>query len=89
MFRPVKNQDLSRRAFGGNQVGVLRHVSRLVDFSGVNYLLDDLDFRRRGDGMATHFASFFVPIDGGIAFWKVNCRDLKIIRGLVRGVGAE
>ena len=72
VFRPVKNQYLSRRAFGGNQVGVLRHISRLVDFSRVNYLLNNLDFRRRGDGVATHFSSFVVPVEGSIAFGEVD-----------------
>jgi len=89
VFRPVKDQNLSRRAFGGNQIGILGHIPRLVDFSRVNYLLDDLDFGRRGDSVATHLSPFFVPLEVNIAFWEVNRCDLKIIRGLGRGVSAE
>ena len=89
MLRPVKDQYLSRRTLGGNQIGVLGHVPRLVDFSGVNYLLDGLDFGRSGDGMATHFSPFVVPIEVGIAFGEVDCCDLKVIWGLVGGVGTE
>ena len=89
MFRPIKDQYLSRRAFGGNQIRVLRHVSCLVDLSGVNYLLDDLNFWRRGDGVATHFSPFFVPIEVGIAFRKIDCCDLEVIWGLVGGVSTK
>ena len=89
MFRPVEDQYLSRRAFGGNQIGVLGHVPRLVDFSGVDYLLDDLDFGRRGDCMATHLSPFVVPIEVDVAFREVDCCDLKIIRGLGRGVSTK
>ena len=76
VFRPVKDQYLSRRAFGGNQIGVLRHVPRLVDFSGVNYLLDYLNFGSRGDGVTTHFSSFLVSFELNIAFGKVDGCDL-------------
>ena len=79
MFRPVKNQYLSRRTFGSDQVGILGHVPRLVDLSRVDYLLDDLNFRRRGDGVATHFSSLIVPIQVDITFREVDCRDLKMI----------
>ena len=89
MFRSVKDQNLSRRAFCSNQIGILGHIPRLVDFSRVNYLLDDLDFRCRGDGVATHLSPFFVPLEVNIAFGKVDCCDLEIIRGLGRGVSAE
>jgi hypothetical protein len=89
VLRPVKDQHLSRRALGGNQVGVLGHVPRLVDFSGVNYFLDDLDFGCRGDRVTTQFSPFVVPIEVDIAFGEVDCCNLKIIRGLVGGVSAE
>jgi len=76
VFRPVKDQNISRSAFGGNQIGILGHIPRLVDFSRVNYLLDDLDFGRRGDGVATHLSPFFVPFELDIAFGEVDCCDL-------------
>ena len=89
MFGSVEDQNFSGRAFGGNQIGVLRHVPRLVDFSGVDYLLDDLNFGCRGDSMPTHFSSFFVPIEVGITLRQMDRCDLKMILGLAGGVGAE
>jgi len=89
MFRPVKDQNLPRCAFGGNQIGVLRHIPRLVDFSGVNNLLDDLNLGRRGDSVTTHFPPFLVPFKVDIAFREVDCCDLKIILGLVGGVSTK
>ena len=83
MFRPVEDQYLSGRAFGGNQIGVLRHVPSLVDFARVSYLLNDLYFRCRGDGVTTHFSPFIVPFEGDIALGEMDGRDLKVIRGLV------
>lgn len=82
VFRPIEDQYLPRRTFGGNQIGVLGHVSRLVDFSGVNYLLDDLNLGGGRDGVATHLSPFFVPVEGDIALREVECCDLKIILGL-------
>ena len=89
MFCPVEDQYLSGRAFGGNQIRVLGHVSRLVDFSRVDDLLDDLNLRRRGDSVTTHFPPLLVPLELDIALREVNCCDLKVILGLVRGVSAE
>lgn len=89
MFGPVKDQNLSGCAFGGNQIGVLRHVPRLVDFPRVNYLLDDLNFGRGWDGMATHLSSFFIPFELPVTLRQVDSGDLKIIRGLIGGVGTE
>ena len=89
MFGPIKDQNFSRSAFGGNQIRVLRHVPRLVDFSGVNYLLDDLNFWCRGDGVAANFSSFVVPIEVDITLRQVDRCNLKMILGLVGGVGAK
>jgi hypothetical protein len=89
VFGPVIDQNLSRRAFGGNQIGVLRHIPRLVDFSGVNYLLDDLDFGCRRDGVATHFSSFVVPIEVRITLGQMDRCNLEMILGLTGGVGAK
>ena len=83
MFRPVEYQYLSRRAFGGNQIGVLGHVSSFVDLPWVNYLLNDLNLRCRGDGVTTHFSPFFVPLEADIAFGEVDGCDLEMILGLV------
>lgn len=83
VLRSVENQYFSRRAFGGNQVRVLRHVSCLVDFSRVNYLLSNLNLGRRRDRVTTHFPPFFVPFEWYIAFRKVERCDLKIILGLI------
>ena len=89
MFRPVKDQNLSRRALGGDQIGVLRHIPRLVDFARVNYLLDDLNLGRRGDCVTTHFSPFLVPFEVDITFREVDSRDLKIILGLGGGVSTK
>lgn len=89
MFRPVEDQNFSRRAFGGNQIGVLGHVSSLVYFSRVNYLLNDLNLGCRRDGVTTHFPPFVVPLETDIAFGEVDSCDLKMILGLARGVSAE
>jgi len=89
VFGPVKDQNFSRRAFGGNQIRVLRHIPRLVDFSGVNYLLDDLNFGCRGDSVATHFSSFLVPIEVDITLRQMDRCNLEVILGLAGGVGAE
>lgn len=89
MFGPVKDQNLSGRTFGGNQIGVLRHIPRLVDFSRVDYLLGDLDFGCSRDGVATHFSSFFVPFEVNITLRQMDRCDLKIVWGLVGGMSAE
>lgn len=89
VFGPVKNQNLSRCAFGGNQIGVLRHVPRLVDFPGMDYLLDDLNFGCGWNGVATHLPSFFIPFELPVALRELDGSDLKVIRGLIGGVGAE
>ena len=39
--------------------------------------------------MATHFSSFFVPIEVGITLRQMDRCDLKMILGLAGGVGAE
>ena len=83
MFRSVEDQYLSRRAFRGNQIRVLGHVSSLVDFSRVNYLLNNLNFGRGGDGVTTHFSPLVVSFKVDIAFGEVNGCDLKMILGLV------
>jgi hypothetical protein len=83
VFRSVKDQYLSRRAFGGNQIGVLGHIPGLVDFPRVNYLLNDLNLGRCGDSVTTHFSPFLVPLELNIAFRKVDCCDLEMVLGLV------
>ena len=76
MLCPVKDQNFSRSAFGGNQIRILGHIPRLVDFSRVNYLLDYLDLGRGGNGVATQLSPFFVPFEVDIAFGEVDCCDL-------------
>jgi hypothetical protein len=83
MFRPVEDQYLSRRAFCGDQIRVLRHVPGLVDFPGVNYLLNDLNLGCCGDGVTTQLSAFVVPFELNIAFREVDCCDLEVILGLV------
>lgn len=83
VFRPVEYQYLTRRAFSGNQIGVLRHVSSLIDFSRMNYLLNDLNLGCRRDGVTPNLSPFVVPIEVYIAFRKVDCCDLKVILSLV------
>ena len=43
VFGVVKNKDLAHDTSGGNQTGVLGHVTRPVDFAVVGDALQDLD----------------------------------------------
>jgi hypothetical protein len=43
----IKDVDLTHHSLGRDQVGVLRHVARAVDFAGVVDRLNDLDTRFR------------------------------------------
>ena len=50
MFCPVKHEHFTRNGLRRNQVGVLRHVSRAVDFAR---MIDSLNYLKAGLGRET------------------------------------
>ena len=53
MFRTIKDEEFSRIRLGGDEFGILRHVTRSIDFSFVGDRLDNLD-ARFGDGVGSN-----------------------------------
>jgi hypothetical protein len=92
MLRPIKNEHLSRDSFCCEQIRVLRHISRTVDFSFVVEFLDDLDAGLRRDGVSTEFTTLFivvVAVKFFVAFGDLDTCDLEVVLGLARGVGSK
>ena len=97
MFCPVKHEHFARNGLRRNQVGVLRHVSRAVDFAR---MIDSLNYLEAGLGretVASQLAAFIVVVapvklvSGGtfIALRKVHSRDLEVILRLARRMRSE
>lgn len=96
MLGPVEHQHLPVNAHRGDYIGVLRLVSRLVDFAGVvNLLLDGHLDRRRLAGsrapMASNLALFFVIVAlvGCNVLGQLDICDLEVIRCVVRRMRAD
>lgn len=53
MFRTIKDEELSRVGFRGDEIWILGHVTRSIDFSFVSDRLDNLD-ARFGDGVSSN-----------------------------------
>lgn len=59
---PIEYEHLSGDSFGSNEVGILRHIPRAVDFAGMVDLLSDLDSWLRGDGMSAKLATLIIVV---------------------------
>lgn len=94
VFCPVKDQDPTIHAESGNDVWVLRLVSRLIHLPGVldlvnNVALDGCDIPRFA--VATNLSPLFIKFIriGRHRFGDLDVGDLKEIGAVVGGVGAE
>lgn len=88
VFRSIENKDLARHRFSGNQIRILWHVSRPVDFTRMIYPLDDLDSGCRRNCVSTEFFSLVVVISSVKfvragrwvpAFGDLNLSNLQVI----------
>ncbi len=98
MLRTIENEDFTRDGLCRDQVRVLRHVTRAVDFTIVVDFLDDLYPRRRRKGMGAYFAAFFVIVSAVklvstgsrvITLWDLDRGDLEVVLGLSGGVRSK
>lgn len=62
MFCPIKHEDFACHRFCRNQVGILWHVTRSVDFSCMIDLLNDSNSGYWRDGVSTQFFSLVIVV---------------------------
>lgn len=62
MLSAVKHEDFARHRLRGDDVGILWHVTRSVDFALMVNLLDDLNVWLRRDGVAAQLAPLVVVV---------------------------
>lgn len=96
MFCAIKDEHLSRYRFRSDQVGVLGHVTRPVDFTRMVDFLYDLYARLGWDGVSAEFATLVVVVgaielvrQGAVTLRYMNGGDLEVVLGLARCVRAE
>ena len=99
MLRPIKHIHLPRHRLRRKQVRVLGHVPRAVHLALVAYPLRDVDarlLRGGGERVAPELATLVVVVRAvehvarqACAFGEVHFGDLKVVRGLARGVSPE
>lgn len=97
MFCSVKYEHLAGNGFGRNEIRVLGHIARSVDFPGMVDPLNDLDAGLGRDGMAAQLAPLVVIIGAVksvrrgaiVSFWKLDSGYLQIILGLAGSVGSQ
>ena len=91
MLSPVEHQDSAVGAPCRNKVGVLRHVSGLVDLAGVVDVLDGRELERcLGRAMATNFSFGGIVVGrvGDLRGGYLNGSDGEVVLGLGGRVGA-
>ena len=96
MLCSIKDKYFSSYRFCGDQVWILRHITRPVHFACMIDFLYDLDARLGWDSVSAEFATFVVVVaaikfvcQGAIALWYMDGGDLKVILSLARRVRTE
>ena len=88
VLRPIKHKHLPAHRLGRDEVGVLGHVPRAVDFAFVVDALDDLDARGGGEGVPPEFAPVVVVVatvelvrtrGGVVTLGYLDGRDLEVV----------
>lgn len=93
MLGTIEDQDPSVSAHCRDQVRILRLVASLVDLARVVDTLNDVE--REGTllsrTMASNLALLIIIVGGlrGLQDGDIDFRDLEVVLGVVRGVGAE
>ena len=97
MLGPIKHKDFSRNRLRRNQIRILRHIPRPIDFPRMVNLLYDLNAWLRWNSMAAQLAPGIVVVRTVelVCRWaRIALRDLdrgylQVVLGLAGGVGPE
>ena len=88
----VKDEDVAVGAHGGDEVGLLGHVARFVDFAVVHHALVLDETAVLAPAVATDlFAVFIVParVFLGGRIGELDFGDLEVVDVVAGGVGAD
>jgi hypothetical protein len=92
MLRFVKNEDVAVGAHGRDQIGLLRHVARLVDFAFVNHFLLNVEATFSAPTVAPDLFFLFIVATGvrfGDGVGELDFSDLEVVGVVAGGVGAN